>query len=343
MTRSTHRFLAKLVSSAAERIGLLSAIRKRRLRRGDRRLFILEYHDISFDGTRPGKSAVTTSRFKDQVEVLSGSYSLESLEQVVSQMGDSHTFPDDILVVTFDDGYLSNYELAWPNLASQGVPATIFLTTSFLDGIPLWFDLAREALEFLRSHTEAVSYRVKRELLRTFGYWPRFKTVDGEIEFLKYQSGAKRQSLLSALEDSDVPLPSPTRALTWGQVREMKTSGMISFGAHTVSHPILSTLSRPDQEREIEESATRILEETGQRPSCFAYPNGSARDFTSETIEILSSRGFSSACTTVRGSNRPDADLLRLRRIGVGEDSNVLLKARLSGLFDSELRRWIGA
>ncbi len=50
------------------------------------------------------------------------------------------------MVVTFDDGYADNAQVAFRSCASSACPATVYLATGFLDGRDLWFDVARRAL-----------------------------------------------------------------------------------------------------------------------------------------------------------------------------------------------------
>ena len=70
---------------------------------------------------------------------------------------------EDAVVVTLDDGYLGNYRYAWPIFCEEGVPATIFLCTGFLDGSELWFDLAERCLD------AAVASRVSIDALNDRG------------------------------------------------------------------------------------------------------------------------------------------------------------------------------
>jgi peptidoglycan/xylan/chitin deacetylase (PgdA/CDA1 family) len=123
-------------------------------------------------------------------------------------------------------------------------------------------------------------------------------------------------------------------------VRELHAAG-IEIGSHTVDHPILAQLPRSRQRQEIEESRLRLREEIGASPSTFAFPNGTPADFSSETCELLAKAGFVAACTTIRGSNRPGCDRLRLRRIGIGSDPSYILAARLDFLSDLKAR-WNG-
>ena len=117
--------------------------------------------------------------------------------------------------------------------------------------------------------------------------------------------------------------------------------GGIEFGGHTVTHPILSQLPSELQKSEIVTCRQRIEQETGVPPVSFAYPNGSIKDYTKETTKIVRQAGYLAACTTRKGSNPPGCDRFALRRIGVGSDPTWVLEARLSGLFDEEVRNLI--
>jgi hypothetical protein len=65
-------------------------------------------------------------------------------------------------------------------------------------------------------------------------------------------------------------------------------------------------------------------------------------DFTDDTVGIVREAGFRAACTTVRGSNAGGCDLLRLARIGVGNEPTLVLAARLAGLLDHRIRQRLG-
>jgi hypothetical protein len=212
------------------------------------------------------------------------------------------------------------------------------LTTGFLDGDELWFDVARRRLDAALRLGRPLPADGQRLLARAFGSWPPRLHSEARLERLKYLPAELRNDTLNALGEID-PLPEPpARPLAWDQVREMNAAG-IEMGAHTVTHPILSTISREAQESEISDSRRRIEQETGAAPTSFAMPNGSARDFGKVTLEILVDHGFRAACTMVRGPNRPGCELLTLRRIGVGSDPLFVLHARLAGLFDEGVRR----
>lgn len=67
---------------------------------------------------------------------------------------------------------------------------------------------------------------------------------------------------------------SPHRPLSWAQAREMLSSGLVTFGAHTHTHADLTTLSQNGITREIEEANRLIRDRLGRRPIHFAYPWG---------------------------------------------------------------------
>jgi len=72
----------------------------------------------------------------------------------------------------------------------------------------------------------------------------------------------------------------------------------MTFGAHTVTHPILPQVSDEQAEFEIRGSWAWVSEEA-QRPSLiFAFPNGRAGDFEEREISLLQSLELLGAVTS---------------------------------------------
>ncbi len=321
------------VSLLAVASGLTSLRRRWRHRRGDFRLYVLEYHDVAAGAEQEG--TVKAERFRRHLRYLKRRFRIETLAAAFERLG-AGGLDRDLLAITFDDGYAGNYRDAWPVLCAEGVLATFYLTTGFLDGTELWFDVARRALDAARRSPE-VDPAAARRLRGALGSWPPAESTDGMVRRLKYLPPAERDRALEALRAAGLGPATPARPLTWDQAAEMAAAGA-ELGAHTVTHPILSTLEPAAQSEEIRRSRARIAEATGAPPVTFAYPNGSARDYDRHTLEIIGRAGFRAACTTRRGSNRPGCGRLELKRIGIGADPPFVVEARLAGLFDEEVR-----
>lgn len=92
------------------------------------RTFVLCYHAVSESWNVP--LAVTTAQLREQLELLvSRGYRAVTFHEVVAEEP-----PGPTLAITFDDGFASVLELAFPILSSLGLVATIFVVTDFVDG-----------------------------------------------------------------------------------------------------------------------------------------------------------------------------------------------------------------
>jgi peptidoglycan/xylan/chitin deacetylase (PgdA/CDA1 family) len=312
--------------------------RRRRARRGDHRVFVLEYHDVCGDGPEP-EGSVAATRFRRHLRFLKRHVRFVSLGEAAARLAERRPLGEDLAVVTLDDGYAGNWEHAWPVLRAERVPAAVFVTTGFLDGAELWFDAAERC--FARAVSETARTVADPELAAAIERWRRPAERARVKGWLKGLARPRRDGLLAGLRTAFPPLAPAARPLAWAQVRALHEAG-VEIGCHTVTHPIMSTLTRDEQEAEVVRARDRIAAETGEVPRLFAYPNGAASDFTDETVRVLASAGFVAACTTVRGSNRPGCDLLRLARIGVGAEPCIVLAARLAGALDDTVRARLG-
>lgn len=107
---------------------------------GRPRVPILLYHMI----VRPGEQtdaamAVSQTRFDEQLACLTeAGYTCISLVRVIAYIRDGERVPDRSFVITFDDGFLDTYRLAWPVLRRRGMTATVFLVGDLIGGLSEW-------------------------------------------------------------------------------------------------------------------------------------------------------------------------------------------------------------
>jgi peptidoglycan/xylan/chitin deacetylase (PgdA/CDA1 family) len=231
--------------------------------------------------------------------------------------------------ITFDDGYQNNYSVAFPILRQMGLPATIFLTTGLIDtGETLWhLRLNRSLSQTTRSLLQSDGHRLD---LTGVG-----SKTTANVEIKKQLAALPRRELLKRLreivgalgDDLDEPIEvdSPFRMLNTEAIAAMAASGLIEFGAHSHTHPVLSRLSREESQGEIERSIKAVGKLTGRSCELFAYPFGGRRDYNQETIDILRGLGICAAVTTLTGPNDKNAPLLELRRYGTGAGEDMPL------------------
>jgi peptidoglycan/xylan/chitin deacetylase (PgdA/CDA1 family) len=247
--------------------------------------------------------------------------------------------PPNPIAVTIDDGYANNYELCFPILNKYHFPATLFLTTGFIDRrLFLWTDW----LEFIAANAspgdieielnhEVISFNLGNPVLRNIAV-ERLKSI------LKKMPLAKIKFFLDELQErlkvkyDWERIPEELQPLTWKQIREMKKSGLISFGGHTVSHAILSICNKEEQHVEMVESKARIEKELNEACLMLAYPNGKENDFTEETIRLAKKANYKIAVTTNSGhENSNEYDSYRLKRWGTDLFSKEDLEFLISG------------
>ena len=98
--------------------------------------------------------------------------------------------------------------------------------------------------------------------------------------------------------------------MDWSDLQRVRDSGL-EVGAHTRTHPNLTTLATAQLQDEMAGCAARIATELGQRPDAFAYPYGAVNDGVASVARGL----FQKSVTTELRSLAPDDDAAMLPRI----------------------------
>lgn len=199
---------------------------------------------------------------------------------------------------TIDDGYLDHAHVAAPIFAEFDCPVTTFVTSGFLDGtIWFWWDqieyiFRQTALRTVTAPIGAgsVSYRWDNLSERDghqFDFTARCKEVPNSEKLMAIQQ------LAHALE-VELPAKAPSQryqAMTWDDLRTAEKGGM-TFGPHTVTHPVLARTDDTQSSHELRESWRRLRQETSSAVPVFCYPNGRFKDFSQREVATLKDLGF---------------------------------------------------
>lgn len=277
-------------------------------------LSILIYHRVLArpDPLFPGE--VDEQLFERQLRLLKRFYAPLPLAEAVQRLQDG-SLPARAACITFDDGYADNAQVALPLLQRHGLHATFFIATGYLDGGQMWNDTVIEAVR--QAPAPVLDLRaLGLDCLPVADLAQRQAAIATLLGQLKYLPFDRREQLAMRIRRQAGATAGPPAMLSTAQLRQLHAAGM-ELGAHTLSHPILSTL--PEREARLDiANGKHQLESLIQAPvTVFAYPNGKAgRDYGASHVAMVHSLGFKAAVATDWGVARPGAglDLLQLPR-----------------------------
>jgi len=297
---------------------------------------ILTYHSIN-DRNHLGiypDNIVTIDNFEKQLAYLSCNRRILSLAELVRCLQSDGELPSDGVVLTFDDGYSDFYVKAYPILRKYDAPCTVFLVTDLLDRCrPKWDDEVADLI----NHTSLPVFDipVKGEM-RTYDLCSpegRHRCILELVKTIHTLSEEQKEKMTSEIRYR-LDLVNYDRrqrvTLTWKEAAELSVDAddLISFGAHSHSHPNLVGIPLEMAEQEITLSKRRIESRLSKPCVFFSYPFGA---FNEKIKELLRAHDFSAATTAVRGSVSRHSDLLELRRVLVMDDASDAFKHRLEG------------
>ncbi len=291
-------------------------------------LSILIYHRVRAQPDPLFPDELVREEFDAHIAMLKSGFDVLPLIDAV-RLARAGRLPPRAACITFDDGYADNAEVALPVLQRHGVNATFFIASGFLNGGRMWNDSVIEAVRGAAGdELDATALGLGRHRLDTLER--RRLAIPALLGQLKYRPPDERAALVRALAElSGAALPDDLM-LTTAQLLRLRDAGM-GIGAHTVSHPILASLT-PAQARAEMADGRRALEQLlGMPVPLFAYPNGKpGTDYLAEHVEMARQIGFEGAVSTAWGGSRGRQDWHQLPRFTPWDRGRLRFLLRLA-------------
>lgn len=248
--------------------------------------------------------------FRDLVEYVTRHFEPTRLEN--ANPGESSSKIK--IIFTFDDGWVDNYSIVFPIARAHSLPFTVFICPGLCGQVsPFWPEHAHSLLKALHENAH------ERE-------------IDSEIERLKQVSMADREKYLATLRERALQrhvmpqLSSEDQVLSEAEILEMSNAG-VTFGSHTHTHQILTTLPCEAIEAELQRSKCSLEELIAGPCESLAYPNG---DWSRQIENIAKEAGFRTALTTQRGAWTKATDKLAIPRSYMCESGTTGWNGRFS-------------
>lgn len=275
--------------------------------RTDRSAILMLHRFATPDGTHLGhdpqalRSTLSYLR-KSKVALL-------DVDEVVARAGTRRAdAPDARPAVSFtvDDGYADLMEVAAPIFAEFDCPVTGYVVPDVIDGLRwYWWDQVDYVFRRAARPSIHLALQGRPLVLEWHDVDSRWRVHGDLCERLKRVPNAVRLDFLDELSRvADVPLPAKPpagyRVLSWDEMRSAERRG-VRFGAHSMTHPVLSRCDDEQAPREIIESTRRVRAELTHPSTLFCYPNGTSQDFGEREIAAVRNAGLNGALSAVPG------------------------------------------
>ena len=329
-------FFRQIVSktySICEKIGVGSLLRRTPWRQ--HRLLVLYWHGISLDDEHLWSPDfyIPPGLFRRRLEIIAeNKCNVLPLEEGLTRLwaGD---LPPRSVAITFDDGFHDFFVHAAPLLEEFGFPATLYLTTYYVDFQRPLFNLI----------TSYVLWKSRAPGRRLSSGFPLSTLADVGTAHQWILERAKRDGATGAQEDEMARSLADELNFDYGavlkrrllhlvsaeEVRSLAKSSLLAIEAHTHRHR-----TPPETElitRELQENRNRIKQLTGRLPVHCSYPSGV---FRRKYFPLLEEQGFKSATTCqMRIASRSD-NPYRIPRLGDHMNlTETQFRGWLSGLY----------
>ncbi len=281
----------------------------------DKFINVLLYHRIASRETDPWSMKVTPEHFEEHIRYIKEHYPVLRFED------DWSVVREPSVVITFDDGYWDNYAIALPILEKYQVPATVFISSGYINAETLfWWDCLERLI--MKSEEVPSSVEIKGALFKLFeaetGHGMEKADLLHQVQVaLKRLLPSQRDSILRELSVriNGVDFNSNSyRIITPAELKKFAESPWITIGGHTVTHSMLSIEPEEMQRWELRESKRRLEEMIGRPVDVMSYPFGSRKDIGKVVPSIAKECGYKKAAANWRGTVGSDTNLFLLPR-----------------------------
>ena len=225
----------------------------------------------------------SVQQFKNDLDAFTKHYHVITLHDLLNSLKGVQALPSNSLLLTFDDGFRENYDVALPILLEKGVSGTFFIISTCLDNADMphhnKISLLVEQLDRSQNRRKSTRTKVSEILGECGANGPNLKAA---LLRLEYRHRHVLGAIANVLEvDFASYLATAKPYLSSDQVQVLIGKGF-TIGSHSVDHPLYAALSLEEQLRQTRESVRLLRKRFQLNYGAFSFPHhdeGVGREF----------------------------------------------------------------
>jgi len=301
-----------------------------RARFGSPYLTVLTYHRV-FEAPEiypydRGVIDVGPEAFDAHLKTLRKYFNVVGVDEVCAHFAGEQALPRNAAVVTFDDGYLDNLQVAAPILKDNGMRGVFFIATNYIAERRIyWWD----RINYLFHHAKPGQGRITLEYPARLDLdldADRAGSLATILQLMKIQFDLDVERMLDGLAQAlgvrwDRELEQELCegfVMTWDEVRALRKMGM-DVQSHTRSHRALQTVPHAELASELAGAKADLEKELGETVDTISYPIGRSLASLGPIKQALKDAGYKVGFTNATGAHPlwGESDCFDVRRIAI--------------------------
>ncbi len=269
---------------------------------------VLVYHGVPRNGLR-----FSADDFARQLDFLKANFDLISFGAIENRRSRSARIQ---VLLTFDDGFRNNAEVAAPLLRERGIPAIFFVC-----GPPpqrscgLWFAYLQMLDRYFTG--DVLTFRDETYDLTQDRRAASLAKLRARLLALRPHPSAMYEAMENELPAITGFTTAEQRADEWDvmsedQIGELASDPLFTIGAHTVDHPFLTLCEFAEAQRQLAANKQWIETLTGRPCQVMAYP---VSDYSAEVLRLTAEAGFNWGFSLAH--KLPGDERMQVPRVGI--------------------------
>ena len=290
-------------------------------------LTILCYHGITKDKSygieNYSHKHIPYNLFREQLEKLLNFCQVISMDDVIDIYRNKTKINDNLVAITFDDGFKNNYEVAAPILDKLNFKATFYITSGLINTNNLfWVDQLENSINSFTIEQFSLELGGKNHDFKTNTLENKIESLKAIKHFCKKTMNSEKNrivdyinklSLSSIVNTKKIP---NYEIMNWSDIRKLNENKNFILGGHSLKHNLFSKIeSKLELKKDIETSIDLIKNNIGENIHHYSYPEGQKIHFNKSIIKILKKNKIKCCPTAIDGINDGSEDLFSLKRI----------------------------